>query len=519
MQADRRRLLIISALICVKYIGGLKMTDAKSVENIESLLKLSEALEAVGGVLLNSDFPCENFCFTSVQTDSRLVVEKSLFVPLIGENQDGHLYVKSALSKGASAVFISKKTSKNLLDDFKKEAENNKNVAFILVENTMRALQQAAGAYVRKFPRLIRCAVTGSSGKTTTKEIAASILSQKFSVIATKGNFNSETGLPLSVFNIRSCHELGLFEMGMNRVNEIGEIAEVFKPNYAIITNIGTAHIGILGSRQNIASEKKKIFNYIDSFGAAFIPEKDDFASFLEKGVKGKVIKYGLGCDESVKIVVDEGLAGTVFSVDGVLMRLSLPGKYNFQNALAAIALAKHLGLTAQEIKAGIESLKPLGGRSVIKKGRFTVLEDFYNANPDSMEKALDLCADTKTENKKIYVLGDMLELGEKSEEEHARIGEKAIHSDADMIIFFGFEMNAAFEKAVEIAQKTTSLADEKISSVRLIYIGNKDEEAIKDSAKEILDFAENGDLIMLKGSRGMGLERLLPLIGMGGES
>jgi len=495
------------------------MTDAKSVENIESLLKLSETLEAVGGVLLNQDFDSESFCFTGVQTDSRLVAEKSLFVPLIGEFQDGHSYIPQALEKGASAVFISKKTSKNLLDDLKKEAADNKNVAFILVENTMLALQKAAEAYVRKFPRLIRCAVTGSSGKTTTKEITASILRQKFNVIATKGNFNSETGLPLSVFNIRSEHELGLFEMGMNRVNEIGEIAEVFKPNYAIVTNIGTAHIGILGSRQNIANEKKKIFNYIDSFGAAFIPEKDDFAPFLEKGVKGKVVKYGLGCDESVKLVVDEGLAGTVFTVDGVLMRLSLPGKYNFVNALGAIALAKELGCTAEQIKAGIESLKPLGGRSVIRKGRFTVLEDFYNANPDSMEKALDLCKDTKIEGKKIYVLGDMLELGDESEKEHARIGEKALFSDADMIVFFGFEMNYAFEKAIEIAEKKSSLVDEKISSVRLIYIGNKDEAAVNDAAKEISDFAETGDLIMLKGSRGMGLERILPLIGMGGES
>ncbi|MBQ4379024.1 MAG: UDP-N-acetylmuramoyl-tripeptide--D-alanyl-D-alanine ligase [Treponema sp.] len=495
------------------------MTDAKSVENIESLLKLPETLEAVGGVLLNGDFPSENFCFTSVATDSRGVRKNTLFVPLIGEFQDGHSYVPQALSNGASAVFISKKTSKNLLEGFKKEAENNKNVAFILVENTMRALQKAAEAYVRKFPRLIRCAVTGSSGKTTTKEITASILRQKFSVIATKGNFNSETGLPLSVFNIRPEHELGLFEMGMNRVNEIGEISEVFKPNYAIITNIGTAHIGILGSRQNIANEKKKIFNYIDSFGSAFIPKEDDFANFLEKGVKGKVVKYGPGCDESIKLVADEGLAGTVFTVDGVLMRLSLPGKYNFLNALGAIALAKELGCTAEQIKAGIESLKPLGGRSTIKKGKFTVLEDCYNANPDSMEKALDLCKDTKTEGKKIYVLGDMLELGEKSEKEHAKIGEKALYSDADMIIFFGFEMNSAFEKAIEIAQKKESLTDEKISSVRLIYIGNKDGAAINDTAKEINEFAVDGDLILLKGSRGMGLERVLPLIGMEGES
>ena len=494
------------------------MADTESAENIESLLKLSETLEAVGGVLLNRDYDPQDFCFTSVQTDSRNVVEKTLFVPLIGEFQDGHSYVAQALDKGASAVFLSKKADKRLLDDLKSQAGHNKNVAFILVENTLRALQKAAGAYVRKFPRLIRCAVTGSSGKTTTKEIAASVLRQKFSVVATEGNLNSETGLPLSVFRIRGNHEVGLFEMGMNRVNEIGEIAEVFKPNYAIITNIGTAHIGILGSRQGIAGEKKKILTYIDSFGAAFIPEDDDFAPFLEKGVKGRVVRYGLGADDSVRVVVDEGLAGTVFTVDGVLMRLPLPGKYNFLNALGAIALARELGVSAEQVKAGIESLVPLDGRSTIKRGRFTVLEDCYNANPDSMEKALGLCADTKIDGKKIYVLGDMLELGDESVRAHARIGEKALAAGADMIVFFGFEMSRAFESAVKVAERKSSLADEKISSVRIIYIGGSDDAAVADAAKEIGGFAETGDLILLKGSRGMGLERILPLIGMGGE-
>ena len=495
------------------------MTDAKSAEHIESLLNMSETLEAVGGVLLNQSFDEKNFCFTGVQTDSRKVAENTLFVPLIGEFQDGHLYVPKALENGASVVFISKKADKNILSQLKESALTNQKVAFILVENTLRALQKAAGAYVSKFPNLIRCAVTGSSGKTTTKEITASILRQKFSVIATEGNFNSETGLPLSVFRIRKGDELGLFEMGMNRVNEIGEIAEVFKPQYSIITNIGNAHIGILGSRQNIANEKKKIFNYIKENGAAFIPAKDDFATFLAKGVKGQVIQYGEDCDQSVKLISDDGLEGSLFSVDGLEMRLALPGRYNYLNALAAIALAKKLGVSKEEIKAGIEGLKPLGGRSSLKKGKFTVLEDCYNANPDSMAQALRLCENTKINGKKIYVLGDMLELGTSSEKEHAKIGEYAVKGGADMVVFFGMEMCAAYEAAVKIAEKKESLADEKISSVRIIYIGNKDEAAVKDAAKEILDFAGEGDFILLKGSRGMGLERILPEIGMGGEA
>lgn len=486
------------------------MADTESLENISSLLNLSDTLKAVGGVLLNGDFDGKNFCFTSVATDSRKVVKNSLFVPLIGEFQDGHSYVPQAVGAGASAVFISKKTDSKTLAKLKTLAQNQKKVAFILVEDTLRALQNAAEEYAGKFPGLIRCAVTGSSGKTTTKEIAASVLSQKFSVVATEGNFNSETGLPLSVFRIRKNHELGLFEMGMNRVNEIREIAKVFKPEFAVITNIGTAHIGILGSRENIAKEKKNIFNYIDEKGAAFIPENDDFKDFLAKDVKGEVVFYGENSDKNVKLVRDEGLSGTVFSVDGVEMRLALPGHYNFLNALAAVALAKKLGLTAAEIKRGIESLKPLGGRSQIIKGKFTVLEDCYNANPDSMEKAIELCSESKKENpsqKKIFVLGDMLELGSLSKSEHEKIGGLAAKSGADFVIFAGDEMKAAYEKASSVEK-----------SRKFFHVSGKDENAVKKIAQIINRLASSGDLILLKGSRGMGLERVIPLINGGGE-
>ncbi len=544
------------------------MADTESLENISSLLNLSDTLKAVGGVLL-FDFDEKNFCFTSVATDSRKVTEKTLFVPLIGEFQDGHAYVPQAVGAGASAVFISKHADVKIFAELKIFAQNHKNVAFILVENTMRALQKAAEAYVSKFPSLIRCAITGSSGKTTTKEIALSVLRQKFCVVATEGNFNSETGLPLSVFRIRKEHELGLFEMGMNRENEIREIAEVFKPEFAVVTNIGTAHIGILGSRENIAKEKRNIFNFIDEKGAAFIPENDDFADFLSENVKGGTVFFGENSDKSVKFLRDEGLEGTVFSVDCVEMRLSLPGHYNFLNALAAVEMAKKLGLDANEIKKGIESIKPLGGRSHIRKGKYTILEDCYNANPDSMEKAVELCAGlgasacnnacsgaNQKEFKKIFVLGDMLELGALSKAEHEKAGELALKSGADLVVLVGDEMKAAFKKAKEILSEEDGLAEEKIvpenggfekkgcqnesslkspdkesceidclklkkfgkhsgklSETIIVHIPGKDENAINAAAREIKKVAGAGDLILLKGSRGMGLERLIPLL------
>lgn len=490
-----------------------KMADTESLENISSLLNLSETLKAVGGILLNQNFDEKNFCFTSVATDSRQVVEKSLFVPLIGENQDGHAYVPQAVGAGASAVFISKYTDVKTLEELTSLAQQYKNVAFILVENTMHALQNAAGEYAGKFPGLIRCAITGSSGKTTTKEITASILRQKFSVAATEGNYNSETGLPLSVFKIRKEHELGLFEMGMNRVDEIKEIAGVFKPEYSIITNIGTAHIGILGSRENIAREKKNVFNHIDKDGCAFIPEADDYRDFLSEGLSGNVVYYGEHSNERIKFISDDGLDGTTFSVDGVEIHLALPGHYNYINALGAISLSLKLGVTPLQIKAGIESLKIPGGRSALRKGKYTILEDCYNANPDSMAKALELCSATKNTGKKIYVLGDMLELGDMSEEEHRECGKKAVHCNADLLIFFGNEMEKAYEAALEVLNRKESLTEGKLPFLRVVYVSGKDEEAVNSCASTIKDFASSGDFILLKGSRGMGLERLIPVL------
>ncbi|WP_191013973.1 UDP-N-acetylmuramoyl-tripeptide--D-alanyl-D-alanine ligase [Treponema zioleckii] len=476
------------------------MTDVKNVSFL-SLKEFLNALKSIDGELLNKDFDEKNFYFDSVATDSRSVKKNTLFVPLIGEKQDGHIYIPKALESGASVVLVSKKD-----DEIIELSKKNPCVAFVYVSNTLHGLQKAAGAYVQKFPNLIRCSVTGSSGKTTTKEIAASVLSQKYKVVCNVGNLNSETGLPLSVFSIRSDHELGLFEMGMNRQNEIGEIAEVFKPNFGIITNIGTAHIGLLGSREAIAQEKKKIFNFVDSNGAAVIPDEDDFADFLCEGVKGKIIRYGKNVkDSGVVFISDDGLEGTTFSVDGVKMRLSLPGKYNFTNALGAVALARELGLSPEQIKAGIESLKPLSGRSQLVKGRLNVLEDCYNANPDSMEKAIEFCASVNIPSKKIFVLGDMLELGDESKKAHANAGKLAIESKPDMIVFVGTEMASGFDEAKKLSGNG--------QNTKLIHVDDYSLQSIEKAASEINSFASDGDFVLLKGSRGVGLERLMPLL------
>lgn len=481
----------------------------------ESLLTVEELAGAVHGTICGFAENLKNFYFTSVATDSRQVVQGSLFVPLIGEFQDGHKYIPQAIEKGATVCFLTLSVYEENCKDYMNLLSDNHQIVFIVVENNLKALQDAARAYVKKFPNLVKVSVTGSSGKTTTKEICASILRQKYNLIATVGNFNSETGLPLSVFNIRSEHECGLFEMGMNRENEIGEIARVFKPNYAIITNIGTAHIGILGSRENIAQEKKKIFSYVKEDGAAIIPQNDDFKDYLAKGIPGKVVFFGKDISEEesgVKFIEDLGVNGTRFSVDGVETVLKIPGSYNYQNALGAIALAKVLGLTTQQIVKGIEELKAPEGRSNIRdvktvkdssgvSKQITILEDCYNANPDSMESAIDMCSKLSVAGKKYFILGDMFELGAESVVAHSKIGALAAVTTAYELIFIGRDM--------ENGANSAKLAGKH----HVVYYENIQDANLDTLCNELLDKLKDGDFVFVKASHGMHLEKIIEKI------
>lgn len=465
--------------------------------NEASLMTLNEVLEATGGILVGSQ---DGFSFNDVQTDSRNVSKNTLFVPLVGEFQDGHKYVPQAVSAGASVILINKSEYKNNSSVYDEYAK--KGVKFICVENTLHGLQDAAEGYVKKFPSLIKVAVTGSCGKTTTKEMIVSVLKQKFNCVWTQGNFNSETGLPLSVFNIRSEHECGIFEMGMNRENEIGEIAKVLKAEYALITNIGTAHIGILGSRENIAKEKRKVFEYVSEKGYAFIPENDDYKNFAVENVKGNVVSYGydVPSEKSGAIFIKEnGLLGISFSLDGLEINLPVSGMYNYQNALGAVAVAKVLGLSNEQIKKGLESFHNIGGRMEVceanlKNGKkVTLVKDFYNANPDSMSKSIQLCAGQK--GKKIFVLGDMKELGEKSEIEHKNIFDLVAKLGVDHVAFVGSD----FISACKNVKNENARFYENVKSQGL--------------PEYILNNAEDESVVLMKGSNSMKLGDLLPCI------
>lgn len=476
---------------------------------MKSLLELNEVISSVNGKLIGNNKSCE---FTSVQTDSRLVEKNTLFVPLIGEFQNGHKYVPQALEKGASVVFINADEYAKSKVDYDALCEKYADACLIAVENNLHALQDAAEAYVSKVAKnMIHVSITGSSGKTTTKEMMVSVCKAHFGedgVAYTNGNFNSETGLPLSVFKIRGDEKIGIFEMGMNRVNEIGEISKVWKSQYGIITNIGTAHIGILGSRENIAKEKRKSFDYIPANGAAFVPADDDFADYCTENVKGKVVKFGRGVGEDisgVKFIEDKGLFGTVFAVGAETVQLPLSGEYNYINALGVIACAKEIGITDAEIKTGLENVVAISGRMETKqivlknKKNAILIKDCYNANLDSMTKVIDFCNSLKNIGKKIFVLADMKELGEESKSAHESIGKKINDVHPDFAFLIGPEMKNAFDV---LSEKNNARWYEK-----------SDEKSFADISNEINDKACDNDVILLKGSHSMELEKLVPLL------
>ena len=336
-------------------------------------------------------------------------------------------------------------------------------------------------------------------------------------IVYTKGNFNSETGLPLSVFQIKGSEKIGIFEMGMNRENEIGEISKVLKSKFGIITNIGTAHIGILGSKENIAKEKRKSFDYIPENGAVFVPAEDEFADYCTQNVAGKIVKYGKSISEEksgVSFVEDKGLFGTSFCFDGVQINLPLSGEYNYQNALGVVALAKELGIPAEDIKKGLEGMSAISGRMEageiqLKSGKKTTLiSDCYNANPESMGKVIEFCGklienSLSKDADCIFVLGDMKELGELSKAGHEEVAAKILKTKANYVYLVGSEMKFTYDYIKNDGSFENSVC----------YFENNDEEVINNIAASINETCSENSVILLKGSHSMALERIIPLL------
>ena len=455
------------------------------------LMGIGELSRSIGARLFSFSFS-PNSGFNSVSLDSRNIKENGVFFALEGASCDGHGFIEAAFKAGARAAVAesSKLESFNLVNAAKKHGKD-----LIVVQNTLKALQNSASAYLNKFPALIKIAITGSSGKTTTKEIAASIISCEKNTMKNEGNLNSESGLPLSVFQIRPCHEVGIFEFGMNKRGEISGLAEILRPNIAQVTNIGHAHVAFFGSKNEILKEKKCIFKYMTDNDTALIPKDDECSGELAQGVTGNVRYFGEGTFAEFEGARSLGLEGTEVCWAGEKIHFSLPGKHNLADALAAIAVAKEVNVSNAAIKKGLESVKPLFGRLEIIKGRTTVIRDCYNANPESMAKSIDFCNSLDWNGRKVYVLADMLELGEVSFSAHTQLGKLLTESKADKIFLYGSEIEAA----------VPCLSDKGKS-----YFYTNDMKQLSD----ILDrYVQSTDLVLLKGSRGCALERLSEIL------
>jgi UDP-N-acetylmuramoyl-tripeptide--D-alanyl-D-alanine ligase len=446
--------------------------------------------------------------FSSVCIDSREAAPGSLFVALKGASQDGHHYVEAAFKAGAGAAMV----AGDSLADTRvglEGAASRSGAVLIVVEDTLRALQDTARVYLERFPSLLKIALTGSSGKTTTKEIAAAMIGCEKNVVYNSGNFNSETGLPLSVFQIRREHEVGIFEMGMNRRGEIAELAHVFKPDVALITNIGPAHIGILGSITAILEEKKQIFCEFTGNETALIPEDDTCRDELARGVPGKIVFYGPAHLDELGEVRDLGLEGAEITWEGISAHFALPGRHNLKDALAAAAIAKAAGAGAAAIRRGLESVRPLFGRSEILRGRIpakggevTVVRDCYNANPDSTSQAIAFCDGLDWPGRKAYVIGSMLELGEASRAAHEKLGRELAASCADMVFLYGRETEAA------AGSMTGDGGNGGGRKIPLFYT-----DTMNSLASSLSEYVRDGDLVLLKGSRGCALEQLTDVL------
>ncbi len=453
-----------------------------------TLFSLDQILKATGGRLLGGSRTAE---VSSVAIDSRKSAPGALFVALPGERTDGHDHIPEALAAGAVVLLVAESRAQSVRALL--EGPGNA-AAAVCVPSTLAALQDLARFHLSLLPRQTRVGVTGSNGKTTTKEIIGAILSVGAETAVNEGNLNSEIGLPLACFSVEKRHTYAVFEMGMNRVGEMDVLADIVCPDHALITNVGTAHIGLLGTQQHIAEEKKMIFSRFSGGQTGYLNEAEPFASFLSDGVRGKIVFFGPKSTKGFLGSESLGLDGTLIHWEGSRIRFPLFGPYNLANALGAVTVARELGVPAGEIRDGLESVRPLFGRSQIIRGPVTVVFDCYNANPDSMLGALDFLGEVVWPGRKIAVLGGMRELGGMSAEAHRELGDRLARSTLDAAVLFGEEMREAWDRlsASPLGTKSLWTAD------------------YAELARGVRGLLCEGDLVLVKGSRGLELERLL---------
>ena len=424
----------------------------------------------------------------AVTSDSRKVQPGSLFVAIKGEKFDGHDFAASAMAQGAAAVLVQKPVEENIPQ--------------ILVEDTIKAYGSMAAGYRRTMGVTV-VGVTGSVGKTTTKEMVSTILQSTFRTAKTEGNHNNDLGLPMTILDMPADTQMAVLEMGMNHFGEMAYLTSIAMPDISVITNIGTSHIEYLGSREGILKAKMEIMQGMDRKGVAVF-NGDELLLWNLKEMEGHK-KYYYGIENPMCDVIAENIqqmdGGMSFLVKGMGQRFEVfvpsEGVHTVYNALAAITVGLIQGVKAEKMQYWLAHFQNTGMRQqVLEENGMTIIADCYNAGPESMEAALNVLGDRETTGRRIAVLGDMLELGTRSMAEHYRIGRLAV-SKADVVYAYGTYSDRLITGAITGGME----------SKNAIHFSTH--EAM---AQKLRAVAKPGDVLLFKGSRGMKMENVLKL-------
>ena len=456
---------------------------------------LAEVASAVRGELAAGSADAR---VLSAAIDSRAVDAGALFFALPGERVDGHEFVAQAVTAGASGAVVSTTRPRDSFGDLPEA------FGLIMVDDPARALARLAGWH-RRLMKASVVGVTGSAGKTTTKDMIAAVLAESFSVLATEGNMNNEIGLPLTLLRLQPGHDVAVLEMAMRAPGEIAALAETARPDVGVVTNVGYAHIGLLGPQSAIADAKAELVRALPAHGFAVLNGEDPRVRAIERFAPGRSLLYGLSPECSVRAVdvaLSEDDTSFAVALDGqavpdVRFTVPVPGRHNVLNGLAALAVGWRLGIEPEAMARGLASFRPSAMRMHFVKasGGFTLIDDTYNANPASVRCAIDAALQHAGQRRVIAILGDMLELGDSAAAGHAELGEYAASAGVSGLVTVGSLAALAAQGAVRagLDPRRCRACDDNVSA-----------------ARAATEMADADDVILVKGSRGMRMEQIV---------
>ena len=458
------------------------------------LFTLGDIAQVVGGALCPS---CNSHLkaiagargVSGVSTDSRSIKNGDFFVAIAGEKFDGHDYVVDVLKAGAAGAMISHRWY------WEHAAMLPISAPLVVVEHVLDALQALAGWYRQRFD-LPLIGITGSNGKTTTKDMIAEVLGRRYRILKTPGNLNSQVGVPQVLFQLKHDHDVAVLELGMNHAGELDRLARMVRPKVGVITNVGPVHLEYLETLEGVARAKGELLDALPDDGIAVLNADDPHVMAQRSRTRAHLMTFGHKDGAEVRVRdIETQLSGTTFRLDdGSTFRLNIAGEHQVSNALAAIAVGRLMGIKNEDIHTALASLTPASMRMDVRMiGKLLLINDTYNANPVSTCAALHTLA-SASRGRRIAVLGDMLELGRESESAHRQVGQAVVNT-ADLLITVG-------ERARSIADgaRNAGMAEECV----VVCASNR------QAGDCIIESADDGDVILIKGSRGMKMEEIV---------